>query len=112
MEEKCLRHLDSSENWTLVLKREKPDEWEILPWTPFWRIFVINFVQFVLVFGLLFVVYEYGLTGGQGSIKEDLPIGLSAVTTLTFGFALYVTGLYRRCWNRRARSLDDEDADR
>jgi magnesium-transporting ATPase (P-type) len=98
------KHLDSAENWTSILKQAKPDKSEAQPWRPFWRILIINLIQFSAVFSLVFVSLEIGFTGVAG-LKEDLLFVLSAIAFLTLAFAMYVTNLYRRSWNRRAYQL-------
>ena len=107
LEKKCLQHLDSAENWINILKQVMPDKSEPQPWRPFWRILIINLVQFALVFSLVFVSLEIGFSGVAG-LKEDLAFVIGAIAILTIIFASYVTNLYRRSWNRRARQYATE----
>ena len=104
LEKKCLQHLDSSENWVNILKQAKPDKAELQPWRPFWRILIINLVQFSAVFSLVFVSLEIGFSGVAG-LKEDFVFVIGVITALTLAFASYVTYLYRRSWNRRAKQM-------
>ncbi|AIE84526.1 hypothetical protein [Fimbriimonas ginsengisoli] len=104
LEVKCLSHLDSAAGWK-ILGRERPPETDLLPWSPFQRIFLINFVQFALVLTLVFFLVENASGVGFGEIREDLPYGLGGVVVLASLLGAYVTYLYRRSWNKRARSL-------
>lgn len=108
MELKCLRHLDATENWK-ILGREKPPKTDVLPWRPFRQIFVINFIQFVLILSVLFFLLETGSGMTMRDIQEDLPYGLGIAALFAIGLGLYVTHLYRRSWNRRAHSLAPRD---
>ena len=107
LEKKCLQHLDSAENWTRYLKHERPPNSEPQPWRPFWRIYLINVVQFFAVLAVVFVSLELGF-GGFASLREDLAIVVTLVIVGAMHFAAYVTYLYRRSWNRRAQLLNSE----
>lgn len=104
LEKKCLQHLDSSENWIAILKQERPPNSQLLDWKPFWRIYIINIVQFTIVLTLVFGSLEIGFSGLSG-LKEDRTILIGIVATMAIMFAAYVTNLYRRSWNRRARQM-------
>ena len=104
LEKRCLQHLDSEENWRL-LNRSKPPPEEELPWKPFGYIFRINIFLFAVVFAIL------GVLGGVASASLNLEW---IVGTVVFGgfaaaFMAFLSAfLYRRSWNRRARSYRDE----
>ena len=102
LEQNCLRHLDSDENWVRILGRPRHDESESQSWSPFTRIFAINITQFSFVFSALFILLEYGMMGSFGAVIEDLVVGVIFVALCSIGMAAYVTHLYRRSWNRRA----------
>ena len=104
LEAKCLRHLDSQAAWKDILKLERPPTAEPQSWRPFWRIFVMNLAQFIVVLGLLLGSLEVATTGWAG-LREDLPYFITIVLTIALGFAAYVTNLYRRSWNRRAAKI-------
>jgi hypothetical protein len=104
LEQKCLRHLDEPENWT-ILRRERPDSREVLPWAPFRRIFAINFVQYASILALIFVGLESASASTIGEVIADLPYAVPVVVLIASVLSLWVTHLYRRSWNRRARSL-------
>ena len=108
MELKCLRHLDPEENWTGILRQPKPPESEQLGWAPFRVIFGINMLQFTPILAILFVSLELTFGGGVSSLREDALVGSGIVVGLAAIMASYVTYLYRRSWNRRARSLSAE----
>lgn len=110
IELKCLRHLDAAENWK-ILKSEKPPKTDVLPWRPFRQIFVINFIQFALIMSALFVFIEMGSGQSLRDVQEDLPYGLGFAVVFAIALGMYVTHLYRRSWNRRARSLAPRDLD-
>ncbi len=109
LEKKCLQHLDSAENWTQYLKHERPPNSEPQSWRPFWRIYIINIVQFLAVLAFLFGSLEIGFAGLSG-LLEDLPVVLGLTVSIAAGFAAYVTYLYRRSWNRRAERINAETA--
>ena len=104
LEAKCLRHLDSHAAWLDILKLERPPTSEPQSWRPFWRIFVMNLIQFIVVLTFLFGSLEVGFSGWAG-LREDLPFFIGIVLIIAFGFAAYVTNLYRRSWNRRAAKI-------
>lgn len=108
MEKKCLRDLDSEENWTRILRQPRPDQTTKLDWKPFWRIYIINLVQFLLALTFIFFSLEVGLGTGIAGFKEDFAIGMTSVGVFAISLAAYVTHLYRRSWNRRALRLRDE----
>ena len=110
LEKKCLKHLDSAENWTRYLKHERPPSSEPQPWRPFWRIYLINIANFLAVFALMFGTLEIGFTGVAG-LREDLPFLVGLVVVFAMLFAGYVTHLYRRSWNRRAARINSELVD-
>ena len=110
VEATCLSHLDHEENWK-ILRRPRPEEDVIQGWLPFGPIFVINVVQFTLILGLLFVGLEFSQGGGISSLREDALIGTGAVVAIASLLAGYVTHLYRRSWNRRARKMRAERDD-
>lgn len=107
LERKCLSHLDEPANWA-ILRRDRPDERALLNWTPFWRIWLINFVQYVLILALLFVGLESTVVSRFSEVASDLPIGTATVVLIASLLAGYVTHLYRRSWNRRARFLSSD----
>lgn len=104
MEQKCLQHLDAPGSWA-VLRTDKPDETDVLSWRPFRRVFAFNFVLFGIILTGIFLVLETKAGARLSDIEEDLPYGLGAVALLAATLGLYVTHLYRRSWNGRARSL-------
>lgn len=104
LERTCLTHLDSPENWENILKRPIPPQTEILPWTPFLKIFGFNLLLFTVVLGALLSVILVGTSGPQ-ALAEDLPILIGFILVSACGVAAYSTHLYRRSWNRRAKSL-------
>jgi hypothetical protein len=106
LERTCLSHLDSPENWENILKRPIPPQTQILPWTPFLKIFAFNLLLFTVVLGALLTVILVGTSGPQ-SLSEDLPIFIGFVLTSASFVAAYSTHLYRRSWNRRAKSLNN-----
>jgi len=108
VELKCLRHLDPEENWSGILRQPKPPESQRLGWGPFRLIFVINMIQFTPILAILFVSLELTFGGGVTSLREDALVGSAIVVGLAAIMATYVTYLYRRSWNRRARSLSAE----
>jgi hypothetical protein len=110
VESTCLSHLDHVENWK-ILRRPRPEDDVIQGWSPFVAIFGINVVQFTLILGLLFVGLEFSQGGGSASVKEDALIGGAAVVAVASILAGYVTHLYRRTWNRRARKMRAERDD-
>lgn len=105
LERTCLSHLDSPENWENILKRPIPPQTEILPWTPFLIIFGFNLLLFTVVLGALLSVILVGTSGPQ-ALAEDLPILIGFILISATGVAAYSTHLYRRSWNRRAKSLN------
>lgn len=104
IEIKCLDHLDHSENWS-ILREERPPEDMELSWRPFRRIWWINFAQYVIILAVLFAGLESTLGPSVSEVRSDLPYGIAAVLTIASALAGYVTYLYRRTWNRRARHL-------
>lgn len=108
LERKCLEHLDAPGAWE-ILKAERPSEDEILSWRPFRRIFAFNFVLFGVLLTALFLGLEVASGTLPADIRQDLPWGLAIVAGIAIGFGLYVTHLYRRSWNGRARSLKQTD---
>jgi len=110
LEEKCLRHLDVPENWR-ILRSQRPAETELLGWKPFLRIFVFNFVLFVVVLTALFFAVELSSGSGLADVREDLPYGLAGVAAFAIALGFYVMHLYRRTWNRRARLLKRQQLD-
>ena len=104
LEKKCLKDLDSPENWQNILKTPRPSSHERQSWRPFWRIYVINIALFLAVFAFLFGSLEIGFSGFDG-LREDFAIFVVFVGVMATGFAAYVTYLYRRSWNRRAKQL-------
>jgi len=104
LEIKCLAHLDSPGGWK-ILGRDMPPTTEVLPWSPFQRIFFINFTQFALILAVLFFFLEKGSGMSFSDIQDDLPYGLGIAGFLALVLGLYVMHLYRRSWNKRARSL-------
>jgi len=103
-----LERLDAPGAWE-ILKAERPNEDEVLPWRPFRRIFVFNFILFGLLLTLLFFGLEVASSTLPEDIRQDAPAGLGVVAAMATGFGLYVTHLYRRSWNGRARSLRRTD---
>ena len=110
VESTCLSHLDHAENWK-ILRRPRPEEDVIQGWSPFIAIFGINLAQFTLILGLLFVGLEFSQGGGLASLREDALIGSGVVVGVASLLAGYVTHLYRRSWNRRARKMRAERED-
>lgn len=104
LEKKCLDHLDHADNWT-ILHEERPTEELELPWRPFRRIWWINFAQYFVILGLLFAGLESTVVSSWSDAVPDLPGGIAGVIFLAGALAAYVTHLYRRSWNRRARYL-------
>lgn len=107
IERKCLQHLDEPANWT-ILRSHRPDERDVLPWSPFRRIWVINFVQYLLILAAIFVGLESTVIARFAEIATDLPVGGVVVALVAAILAAYVTHLYRRSWNRRARFLGSD----
>jgi hypothetical protein len=103
MERKCLSHLDRVENWE-YLHYPRPGEDEILPWKPFFPIFRYNLLLFTIVFALLFLLILFGSGVSERERSEDLLPGVAIVLALSIAFAFYVAHLYRKTWNRRART--------
>lgn len=103
LEQKCLEHLDAPGGWRM-LHYEPPEPDQVLPWTPFRRIFLYNVALFAAVLTGVYVVIELGLGGGIAGVREDLGFGALFVGVLATLLALYSMHLYRRSWNRRARS--------
>jgi hypothetical protein len=104
LEQKCLQHLDAPGSWK-VLKTSLPQETDVLNWRPFRRIFGFNLVLFSIVFIAIFFGLERTVETDALGIKEDLPYGMGVALLLAVSFAFYVTHLYRRSWNSRARSI-------
>jgi len=104
MELKCLQHLDAPNSWD-ILRTAKPSEDDVLAWRPFRRVFGFNWILFSVVFVSLFFILEKSGGMGWADIREDMPYGLSLMFVLATGFAAYVTYLYRRSWNNRARLI-------
>ena len=111
LEKKCLRDLDSRENWTNILKHERPDESQIQSWKPFRKIFAFNLVLFLGVLSLIFITLEFGQGVRFNEFREDLLGGTILVILTAASMALYVTHLYRRTWNRRAIAILNESQD-
>lgn len=109
MERKCLQHLDAPGSWN-ILREERPDNAEILPWRPFRRIFGFNLTLFSVVLVALFFLVELASGMGATEIMDDLPYGLGFSLLVAIGLSLYVMNLYRKTWNRRASRLQAEDA--
>jgi len=107
LEQKCLRQLDAPGSWQF-LKVEPPEATDILRWRPFRRIFVFNFSLFALIMFVFFLLLERSVGGGVEGVQDDLPYGLGATFVLALALGFYSTHLYRRSWNRRARSLTRE----
>ena len=107
IEQTCLRHLDASENWS-ILRTARPSETEKLSWRPFLPIFVINFTQYFFVLSVIFVLIEIAGGMGMASINEDLPLGSVIVASIAVALGVYVTHLYRRTWNRRAIHIQSD----
>jgi hypothetical protein len=95
---------NSPENWETILKRPIPPQTQILPWTPFLKIFALNLLLFTVVLGALLTVILVGTSGPQ-ALSEDLPILIGFILISASFVATYSTHLYRRSWNRRAKSL-------
>ena len=104
MEEKCLRQLDRPGSWE-YLKADKPAESDPISWRHVRRIFAFNLVVFLVVFVVLTGLI--GVTSGADAaeFREDLPGAVAIVLAISCVMAFYVANLYRRTWNRRARSL-------
>lgn len=107
LERKCLSHLDAPGSWG-VLRREEPAQDQVLPWNYFRRVFGFNLVLFGPILIGLFLVLE--LTSGMpaADIRAELPIGIMIASIMATGMSLYVTHLYRKSWNGRARHLLQE----
>ncbi len=108
MEKTCLQHLDRIDNWK-ILRTERPEETQLLPWKPFLPIFFINIINFTLIFALVFALIGFASKVGVQELREDLPGAVVLTIGISAAFALYVTNLYRRTWNRRARWLNSKD---
>ena len=104
IEKKCLTHLDAPNAWTL-LRRDPPNQEDILPWTYFSRVFVFNFPIFATILTAIFLGLELANGSNKAYILEDLPYGLAAVIVIATALSLYVTHLYRKSWNGRAKHL-------
>jgi len=104
LETKCLSHLDSPEGWK-ILGHAMPPTNEVLPWSPFQKIFAINFAQFTLLFVALFFMIEKVSGMSFAEIKEDAVYGVGGALVVSAFLGAYVMHLYRRSWNRRARSM-------
>lgn len=104
LESRCLQQLDVAENWR-ILDREQPPIDEILPWTPFVRIFWFNWA----VFGVLFAAIGVGFAVALDSTNLTV-IGLGGASGVVAGavMAIGATNIYRRAWNRRAKSYLEE----
>jgi hypothetical protein len=111
LEAKCLQHLDVAENWTSILKQPRPDEAERLGWRPFRRIFFFNLVVFLVATTAVFVFVELGGGGPASNIAEDKVPGGIVIAFVSVCLAAFVTNLYRRTWNRRAKILSTPDED-
>ena len=88
-----------------MLDRPMPGVEEELPWKPFRYIFFLNLVVFVAVFGPIAEL----LLALSGPVSVDwffITLALSLLPALLM--ACFATNLYRRSWNRRARSYRDE----
>lgn len=76
-----------------------------IPWAPLGRIFGFNLTLFVPIFGVLTVL------GWQASGEAFDAAGFATVGAATLvlgaGMAAYATSIYRRAWNRRARSYEE-----
>lgn len=103
LEQKCLRHLDTPGSWE-VLRTAAHDEEEILSWRPFRRVFLFNMTLFAPILIAIFLLLEWKADAGPSEIFADLPVGLGVVLFLAAFLSIYVMHLYRRSWNRRARS--------
>ena len=101
---KCLKHLDRVDNWK-ILKRERPEETEILSWHPFFRIFTFNLWLFVLILLGVLAAVDFGSGTTAGEFRTDLPVFIGVAAVIALPMAFYVANLYRSSWNRRARSL-------
>jgi hypothetical protein len=109
LERKCLAQLDVVENWR-ILRRERPDNDELLSWTPFVPIFWFNLAVFAVAMSLALI----GAAVGTGSELRDLfqsdnlVPGALLVAVVSILMASVATALYRRSWNRRARWLQSQ----
>lgn len=108
LERKCLSHLDAPGGWG-ILRREEPPQDQVLPWSYFRRIFGFNLALFGGILTALFLFLE--MTSGMTSadVRADLPVGILVVLLLAVALGLYVTHLYRRSWNGRARHLNQPE---
>ncbi len=104
MESKCLQQLDATDNWRM-LNRERPLENEVLSWKPFYRIFGFNFVLFLLVLSVLLSLIAVSSGFDARDLRENIITASATVGGIACAMSLYVTSLYRRVWNRRAKLL-------
>jgi hypothetical protein len=104
IELKCLRQLDHVENWE-ILKRERPSESEILHWRPFIRIFWFNFALLSTLLAMALFLVDWKSGASIEDIKGDGPFGAAVTVGIAGIMSIYVTHLYRRSWNRRAKFL-------
>lgn len=113
MEQRALEHLGTEEAWRW-LGQERPDESQPVGWKPFRRIFGFNLLVFLPIFVGLAAFGWRALAADDPNMALDAPtvLTLMAVVLLPSALmALVATGLYRRSWNRRARSLQSEEAE-
>ncbi|CAN5542008.1 hypothetical protein BH11ARM1_BH11ARM1_14890 [soil metagenome] len=54
LEKKCLSHMDAPDSWK-ILRREKPEDERVLPWSYFVQILRINFTLFIAIMVALFL---------------------------------------------------------
>jgi hypothetical protein len=108
LERKCLSHLDAPDSWS-ILRREKPEQMQVLPWSYFRRVFGFNFLLFGGILTAIFFFLETTSGMTASDIRADLPLGLLIVLLIAAAMGLYVTHLYRRSWNGRARFLSQPE---
>jgi len=110
MEQTCLKHLDRPGSWA-ALRSDQPEQTDLISWRHVRRVFRFNLGVFATAFTLLFGVVAVGSGYPLADFKEDLPAFVILTAAISGGMALYVTKLYQRSWNRRARYLNYQEGD-
>lgn len=108
LERKCLSHLDAPGSWQ-VLRRAEPERDQVLPWSYFQRVFGFNLLLFGGILTAIFLFLEFSSGVSAADVRADLPAGFAIVFGLAILMGLYVTHLYRRSWNGRARFLSQPE---
>ena len=108
-EQRCLEQLDDKRIWA-SLKRDVPRQQEPLPADVVQLIFRYNLMIFLVVLGSLAIGFAVALgTEARELLQlQTLLPGMLGVALVAVALSAYITGIYRRSWNRRVHQITRE----